>query len=148
MAFLRPLSPQGAPPPIRGERLVLRYPTIADFPQWAELRGASRRFLEPWEPVWTSDELTRLGFRRRLKRYQREMREGSGYPFFLFSTDESTLLGGLTLSHIQRGVTQSASVGYWIGERHARRGYMTDALNATIAFAFHTLRLHGLDPAS
>jgi len=147
MAFLRPLSPQGAPPPIRGDRVVLRFPTLADYPQWAELRAASRRFLEPWEPVWTSDELTRLGYRRRLKRYQREIREGSGYPFFLFSADETQLLGGLTVSHIQRGVTQSAAVGYWIGERHARRGFMTDALRATIAFAFQTLRLHRLEAA-
>lgn len=147
MAFLRPLSPQGSTPPIRGERVVLRFPSLADYPQWAELRSKSRRFLEPWEPVWTVDELTRLGYRRRLKRYQREMREGSGFPFFIFSADEALLLGGLTLSHIQRGVTQSASVGYWIGEPHARRGYMTDALQATIRFSFETLRLHRLEAA-
>lgn len=147
MALLRPLSPQGPNPIVRGERVTLRYPQISDYPQWAELRAASRRFLEPWEPVWPADELTRLGYRRRLKRYHREIREGSGYPFFIFSTDGSLLLGGLTLSHLQRGVTQSASVGYWMGEQHAGRGYMTDAVRAVIGFSFDTLRLHRLEAA-
>lgn len=147
MAFLRPLSPQGNPPIIRGQRVTLRYPSLADYPQWAELRSASRRFLEPWEPVWPADELTRLGYRRRIKRYQREIREGTGYPFFVFSTDGSLLLGGLTLSHLQRGVTQSAAVGYWMGERHAGRGYMTDAVRAVIGFSFDTLHLHRLEAA-
>jgi ribosomal-protein-alanine N-acetyltransferase len=147
VAFLRSSTPANSLAGIRGDKVLLRAPTIADYPQWLAIRSESRRFLAPWEPIWPADELSRLGFRRRIKRYQREIREGTGYPFFVFSADEAVLLGGLTLSHIQRGVTQSASIGYWMGERHARRGYMTDAVRTTIAFAFDTLRLHRLEAA-
>ena len=147
MAFLRSFTPPNTVPGIRGDNVFLRVPAITDYPQWVTIRAESRGFLAPWEPVWPADELSRLGFRRRLKRYQREIREGSGYPFFIFSADEAVLLGGLTLSHVQRGVTQSASIGYWMGQRHARRGFMTDAVRATIGFAFDTLRLHRLEAA-
>jgi ribosomal-protein-alanine N-acetyltransferase len=147
VAFLRSFTPPNTVSGIRGADVFLRVPTIADYPHWVAIRAESRSFLAPWEPVWPADELSRLGFRRRIKRYQREIREGSGYPFFIFSADETVLLGGLTLSHVQRGVTQSASIGYWMGERHARRGYMTDAVRATIGFAFDTLRLHRLEAA-
>lgn len=147
MAFLRSTTPPNTAAGIRGERVTLRAPAAGDYSEWAELRFKSRRFLAPWEPVWPSGELTRLGYRRRLRRYQRDIKEGTGYPFFIFSNDESVLLGGLTLSHVQRGVTQSASVGYWMGEPYARRGYMTDAVRTVIGFAFGTLRLHRLEAA-
>ena len=147
MAFLRSSTPNDRTAGIRGDKVFLRAPTIADYPQWVALRSESRQFLAPWEPIWPVDELSRLGYRRRIKRYQREIREGTGYPFFVFSADETALLGGLTLSHVQRGVTQSASIGYWMGHRHAGRGYMTDAVKAVIGFAFETLRLHRLEAA-
>jgi ribosomal-protein-alanine N-acetyltransferase len=126
---------------------VLRPPTMADYQQWSMLRAESRKFLAPWEPIWPADELSRLGYRRRIKRYHREMREGSGYPFFVFSADGVALLGGLTLSQIQRGVTQSGALGYWMGERHAARGYMSDAVRTLISHAFDTLRLHRIEAA-
>jgi ribosomal-protein-alanine N-acetyltransferase len=147
LAFLRSTSPPATITGIQGEKVVLRAPLLTDYPEWSELRFKSRRFLAPWEPIWPADELSRIGYRRRIRRYQREIREGTGYPFFIFSSDEAVLLGGLTLSHVQRGVTQSASVGYWMGEQYTRRGYMTDAVRAVIGFAFDTLRLHRLEAA-
>ena len=57
---------------------------MSDFSEWAELREQSRDFLVPWEPAWTSSELTRSSFRRRLKYYARDLREDLGYAFFLF----------------------------------------------------------------
>ena len=47
--------------------LLLRAPQMADFVQWAQLRESSRAYLTPWEPIWPSDDLTRAGFRRRLR---------------------------------------------------------------------------------
>ena len=40
----------------------------------------------------------------------------------------------------QRGVAQAASIVYWIGAPHVRRGYMVDAAKACLPFAFGTLR--------
>lgn len=147
MAFLRSISTHTSNPTIRAERVLLRVPLLADYPQWAKLREDSRAFLAPWEPIWPADDLTKLAFRRRIRRYQREIRNGSGYPFFIFSPDGETLLGGLTLSHVQRGVAQSASLGYWMGSPFAGRGYMAAAVRAVIGFAFDTLHLNRIEAA-
>jgi ribosomal-protein-alanine N-acetyltransferase len=147
MAFLRSISTLNSNPTIRATRVLLRVPVLADFPQWAKLREDSRPFLSAWEPVWPADDLTKLAFRRRIRRYQREIRNGSGYPFFVFSTDGETLLGGLTLSQVQRGVTQSASLGYWMGATFAGKGFMGAAVRATISFAFDTLHLNRIEAA-
>jgi ribosomal-protein-alanine N-acetyltransferase len=107
----------------------------------------SRGFLTPWEPVWPADDLTKIAFRRRIRRYQRDVRNGTGYPFLVFSTDGETLLGGLTLSHIQRGVTQSGVLGYWMGGPYAGKGLMAAAVRALVAYSFDTLNLNRIEAA-
>lgn len=148
MAFMRGLTfPGGRQPVIRGNEVYLRYPRIADYVGWAKLRHESRDFLTPWEPSWASDELTKGAFRRRIKRYQKEARLDSAYAFFVFRNADNLLLGGCTLSNVRRGVTQCCSLGYWIGERFARQGYMYDAVKSLVPFIFHTLGLHRVEAA-
>jgi ribosomal-protein-alanine N-acetyltransferase len=132
---------------VEGEGVYLRAPQMADFPEWATLREASRAFLTPWEPTWPHDDLTRSAFRRRLKRYAEDLRLDQAYPFFLFRKDDNVLVGGLTLANIRRGVAQAGSLGYWMGQRYAGQGYMAAAVTALIPFAFGSLRLHRLEAA-
>jgi [ribosomal protein S5]-alanine N-acetyltransferase len=148
MAFMRGLTfPGGQQPVLRGQGVYLRYPRIADYTQWAKVRSESRDFLAPWEPVWASDELSKGAFRRRIKRYQKETRMDSAYAFFVFRKDDDSLMGGCTLSNVRRGVTQCCALGYWIGERFARQGYMFDAVRALVPFIFSTLGLHRIEAA-
>lgn len=148
MGFMRGLMfPGGQQPVIAGEGVYLRYPRVADFPAWTQLRGESRMFLAPWEPAWAIDELSKGAFRRRLKRYQREARQDSAYAFFVFRADDHALVGGCTLSNVRRGVTQCCALGYWVGERFARQGYMSGAVRALIPFIFQTLGLHRIEAA-
>jgi ribosomal-protein-alanine N-acetyltransferase len=146
MAFLRATSAYD-PPVLSGDGLFLRTPGITDYAAWAELRAESRAFLTPWEPTWPVDDLTRTAFRRRIRRYQAEWREDHAYPFFVFRQEDYVLLGGVTISNISRGMTQMATIGYWMGERNANRGYMTKAMRAIIPFAFGSLHLHRLEAA-
>jgi len=148
IAFMRGLTfPGGQQPVIDGEAVYLRYPRIGDYPAWSRLRAMSRAFLTPWEPVWAEDELSRGAFRRRLKRYHKETRLDSAYVFFVLRKSDHALLGGCTLSNVRRGVTQGCTLGYWIGEPHARQGHMTDALKVLIPFVFRTLGLHRIEAA-
>ena len=148
MAFMRGLTfPGGQQPVIRGNGVHLRYPRVPDYLAWSHLRGESRAFLSPWEPSWATDELSKGAFRRRLKRYQRESRLDSAYAFFVFKSDDETLMGGCTLSNVRRGVTQCCSLGYWIGERFSQQGFMFDAVRALVPFIFSTLGLHRIEAA-
>jgi [ribosomal protein S5]-alanine N-acetyltransferase len=148
MAFMRGLTfPGGQQPVIRGADVYLRYPRIGDFKVWARLRSESRDFLAPWEPSWARDELTKGAYRRRIKRYQKELRQDTAYAFFVFRNSDDALVGGCTLSNVRRGVTQCCALGYWIGGRFARQGYMYGAVRALIPFVFSTLGLHRIEAA-
>ncbi len=138
-----------APPPLRlvGERVLLRPPELRDWQEWARLRAESRRFLMPWEPTWPEDGLSRAAYRRRLQRYAAEWRADLGYNFFLHGVTNGALLGGIGLSNVRRGVAETGSLGYWVGERFAHQGYMTEGLRLTLSFAFERLRLHRVEAA-
>jgi [ribosomal protein S5]-alanine N-acetyltransferase len=147
MALFRTVNFSEQPPLIEGAGVFLRAPQTGDFAEWAALREGSRAFLTPWEPTWPADDLTRSAFRRRLRRYAEDQRSDQAYAFFLFRSSDDTLVGGLTLANLRRGVAQAGSLGYWIGAPHAGRGYMTAAVSALIPYAFATLRLHRLEAA-
>lgn len=147
MAFLRSGLGSDWLPLVRVGGIHLRPPNMGDYGAWAELRARSREHLVPWEPQWARDELSRDAFRRRVRHYQRELREDLGYAFFLFRDMDDTLLGGLTLSNVRRGVTQACAVGYWIGQPYAGRGHMTRALSGAVRFAFDELKLHRMEAA-
>lgn len=147
MALLRAASPSDLGPVIESDRVMLRTPQMSDYPAWAELRASSREFLVPWEPSWASDELSRASFRRRVRHYLRDLREDVGYALFIYGNASSALVGGLTLCNVRRGVTQSCTLGYWIGAKYAQQGYMTAAVRAVVPFVFDSLELHRLEAA-
>jgi ribosomal-protein-alanine N-acetyltransferase len=146
MALLDWIAPESG---LRLERdaVYLRPPRAADYPEWRELRAASRPFLQPWEPTWPSDDLTRTAFRRRLTAYARDREIGTAFPFFVFRSADDALTGGITLSNIRRGVAQMGSIGYWCGSPFTRQGHTLSSVRAVSEFAFRTLGLHRLEAA-
>ena len=65
----------------------------------------------------------------------------------LTTEEKDTLLGGVNLREIRRGVAQTGALGYWIGARHARNGYTLGAVKQMIRFGFDRLGLHRLEAA-
>ena len=93
---------------VEGEGVWLRPPRAADFAEWRELRAQSRAFLQPWEPTWPVDDLSRAAFRRRLMAYARDREAGLAYPFFV--------------SHIFRMTTFFLIAGFFAHMTFHKRG--------------------------
>ena len=132
---------------LQGHGVYLRPPRMADHAAWASLRRASRPFLEPWEPAWSADDLGRPAYRARLGAYARELETGEAWPFFVFRKSDDALIGAIRLFHVRRGISLSGTIGYWVGQSHARQGHMTDAVTTVIRFALEGLGLHRLEAA-
>ena len=129
------------------DRVLLRPPAMDDWSSWAQLRSESREFLQPWEPAWPRDALTQSAFRRRLRNQARDREAGLAHSYFVIRREDDALLGGVTLSEIRRGVAQAVTLGYWIGQRYARKGYMAEAVECVNAHVFNTLDLHRIEAA-
>ena len=145
--FLRSDDAQTAAELVEGKAVYMRPPQPSDWRAWAEVRAASRTFLKPWEPTWSSSALTRAAYRHRLRLQARERRDDTGYRFFIFQRADDALVGGVNLSNIQSGVAMSCSIGYWIGKDYARKDLMRDAVSSLLPFVFDTIGLHRLEAA-
>lgn len=129
------------------ERLSLRPPVHSDFAAWASLRLESRAFLTPWEPQWAEDHLTRRAFTNRVYWAARAVSGGTALPLFMTRREDKALVGAITLDNIRRGPAQAGTLGYWVGERFARNGYMREAIEAVVHHAFEKLNLSRIEAA-
>ena len=133
---------------LTGERVFLRPPKRRDALKWQKLRMSSKSFLVPWEPSWDASSCTRRAYLRYFKNSNYLANMDRAYSFLIFKTDDKTLLGGINIGNVRRGVSQSASLGYWIGEKYSRNGYMIEALKLLIPSLFVDLRLNRIEAAT
>ena len=131
-----------------GQRIFLRPPKRRDALKWQKLRMSSKKFLVPWEPSWDASSCSRRAFLRYFKNSNYLANMDRAYSFLIFKIDDNTLLGGINVGNVRRGVAQSASLGYWVGVNHARNGYMKEALQILIPTLFIDLRLNRLEAAT
>jgi ribosomal-protein-alanine N-acetyltransferase len=132
---------------IETDRLTLRLPEHRDWTPWAEVRAASEGFLQPWEPNWAEDHLSRRAFTNRVYWAARAEAQGTALSLVLVRREDEVLLGALTLDNIRRGPAQAGTIGYWIGAPHVRQGYMREAILAVAHHAFQRMDLSRLEAA-
>lgn len=127
--------------------MTLRAPQHSDFRVWTALRKASVEFLTPWEPIWSSDHLSRKAFTNRVYWAQRSVVAGTAVPLFLIRREDDTLLGAITLDNIRRGPAQAGTLGYWVGSSFMRQGYMREAIEAVVHHGFKTFDISRIEAA-
>lgn len=130
---------------ISTERLILRAPRRQDFTAWSEGRAADRQHLEPWEPRWPSDALSRDDWMRRLKAWRATWQDDRAYVFLIFKLGTGELIGGISITHVRRGPSQAASIGYWLFQAHQGQGFMQEALKAVCRWSRDVLGLFRLE---
>jgi ribosomal-protein-alanine N-acetyltransferase len=134
-------------PQLRAPRVTMRPLVPADYAEWSEVRLRNEDWLTKWEPRRqpgfadpTRDE---RAFASRCAARDRERAAGSAYPFGVFLADH--VIGELNINNVIRGALQSATLGYWIDERHAGNGFIAEAVVAVFRFSFEELQLHRLE---
>jgi [ribosomal protein S5]-alanine N-acetyltransferase len=135
-----------APLVLHGRRLLLRTLTTNDYEGWFDVRRRCADWLLKWEPrplaaPHLADD--RRSFNARCAVRDRERALGAAFGFGLFVGGKFG--GEVTLSSIQRGPMQWASIGYWIDEALAGAGYIPEAVVAVLQFAFDALDLHRVE---
>jgi len=128
-----------------GGEIRLIHPRWADFDAWADLRRENTEYLRPWEPDVSTASLNRPAYRARLSRLKKLVQQDKAYPFHIFRGE--TLVGACNITHIDRGMSQSAKLGYWIGEQYTGRGFARGSVAAAATFCFNGLGLHRAEAA-
>lgn len=132
---------------LEGTLINLRAPGRGDYSSWFEVRHASRHSLQRREPLWSEDQLSKKKFRRYVRDYGLASRYGLGLGLFIWDKDFTTLMGACNLTHIRRGPSQSAELGYWLGEAYQGNGFAREAVKLLCSHAFSYLELHRVEAA-
>lgn len=142
-----PSMPQLSGLRLYGRRVMLRPLGAPDAPTWGEVRRRNEGWLVPWEPARPSTHpdpaRDRDAFAARCAARDRERQAGTGYAFGLFV--DQALAGEVNLNNVVRGAMQTATIGYWIDEARAGRGYVAEGVVVLARFAFDELHLHRLE---
>lgn len=125
----------------RGRRVVLATPHEQDEDELLALRRESWEFLAPWElDLPGVDPLGHSWFVRYLRtgpQYRRER-------WLVRMRRSGAIRGSITLGEID-AQARKASIGYWIGARHARQGLMGEALGLALEQAFTLAALERIE---
>jgi [ribosomal protein S5]-alanine N-acetyltransferase len=134
------------PPATLDERhsgVRLRVVQLADAEALAELYGANREHLRPWEPEKDDAYFTVDGQRDNLHDLVRAYAAGEMWPGVVLVDGE--IAGRITLNNVLRGPLQSCFVGYWVAASRTGRGVATEAVRQALDVAFGALRLHRVE---
>jgi ribosomal-protein-alanine N-acetyltransferase len=117
--------------------VYLRAPSSEDRVEFTALMRESSAFHRQWASAPTDDE--------RFASYLADTERPDFEAMLLCREEDDAIVGFFNLSQITRGSTQTAYLGYAIGEPFARQGYMRAGLRLMLRHAFTTLRLHRIE---
>ncbi len=127
--------------------LCIRPPILADYEQWALVRGKNRDVLMPFEPKWPQNALSKEFFERRVEVLKSHAMSDKSYSYLIFDIAGDDLVGGININHVCRGAAQYASLGYWLDKNAQGKGYMTMAGLSVLNHAFSYLGLDRMNAA-
>jgi ribosomal-protein-alanine N-acetyltransferase len=131
---------------IETDRLILRTGTAHDALRVLEYFERNRTFLGPYEPAQPPDFYTKPWLKKMILNDARAREAEEALRFWLFLKEEpETVIGSVRFSAVVRGAFQSCFLGYRLDGDLEGRGYMTEALKASIPYAFQQLRLHRIE---
>jgi len=122
---------------LKGKKVFLRYPKAEDFTEFVALSKASRKF----HRNLTSPPLDRKGFNEYSERNESEANEN----FLICRISDGAILGTINLSQIFRKAFQNAYLGYLLFEPFTGSGFMSEAVELILKYAFQTLKLHRIE---
>ena len=147
MSFLNAYSLKKNLFEITGRKVILRPPQYSDWKAWADERKKNKLYLQPWEPLWSINELERSSFVKRVRMFERLSHNDQAYSFLIFTSDDEDFIGEVNISNVQRGIIQSCTIGYWIAKDCEGKGMMSESLELVKEFIFNELKLHRIEAA-
>ncbi|MFF0330987.1 GNAT family N-acetyltransferase [Streptomyces fimicarius] len=127
--------------------VAFRPAELADAPSFATALTRNRAYMRRWEPVRPETFYTVEGQAARLTALLADRDAGRSMPWVLADADDR-VVGGFTLSGIERGPFRNGRLGYWVDEGHTGRGLATAAVRAVCEAARDRLGLHRVEAAT
>lgn len=129
-----------------GENIELKILTVDDAKDMQEYYKRNKEHLSQYEPKRDSSFYSLEAQRQILIENYKQFLNGTGVNFGIYK--DKKLIGKIQISGIIIGVFQSGIVGYSIDEKSQGNGYMKEALQLVIDYAFQEMYLHRIEAST
>ena len=138
------LPPMTRPlPRIETLRTIVRLAEPGDAPQVLNYYLRNRERLEPLEPLRSPNFYEESAWEVRITFFLESFQADRSLNLFVFPRkNPSRVIGAIGFSNFVRVAFHACYLGYSIDQAHEGKGYMREALEASIVYIFDELRLH------
>lgn len=130
-------------PVLTTERLYMRPPIAGDGPLLFNSLRVSQKELSPWIS-WVSAFQNVDQAESGVRQAYADFLDSKDLRFHLFEKQSNAFIGSVGLHGIKWEVPRM-EVGYWLDTRYVNKGYMTEAVQSVVHYAFSTLHVHRLE---
>jgi ribosomal-protein-alanine N-acetyltransferase len=124
-------------------RLTIRLPEPGDVPSIVAYYRDNLEHFRPYSPPFDVDLLDETAWREQVGQRRREFTAGESFRAFMFAhSSAERLVGNINLTQVFRGAFQSCVLGYNLAEAEQGKGFMTEAVEGVVDFAFGEWGLH------
>ncbi|WP_145410964.1 GNAT family N-acetyltransferase [Paenibacillus xylanexedens] len=127
--------------------ISLRLLTSEDTQAYLDLIQITRIPYQSVEPIREDEFYTLEAQTRRIQDRMKASEEGTGYQFGIYTIQDGTLIGQVSLNNVVHGVANYADMGYFIHPDYQGGGRMTAAVKLAVAYAFRALKLNRVQAA-
>lgn len=131
---------------LHGANIELKVLTVDDAKEMQEYYRKNKDHLSKYEPKRDNSFYSLEAQRQILIESYKQFLNGTGVNFGIFK--DKKLIGKIQISGIIIGVFQSGIVGYSIDEKQQGKGYMKEALQLVIDYAFKEMCLHRIEAST
>lgn len=132
------------------ERLVLRPARSGDVAEMRRVLRKNHEHLKPWNPAPApgTDPTSITSVSKSILKQRRDWKQGTAFSFMVSKKETpARFMGKIALNGVMRGAMWGAYLGYWIDGEEQSKGFVTEAIEAVMDFAFVAADLHRIQAA-
>lgn len=129
---------------LQGKRIYLRHLNIHDAQRLFNYELRNKDFFIPTSFTRTDAYYTIERIRKNIESYTKEIEEKSSIRFGIFLNGTHELIGMIAFNDILWPL-KTSYIGYSLDLKHTQQGYMYEALNLVVDYAFNEIKFHRIE---
>ena len=128
---------------LKGDNITLKVLSPEDAEEILNFYIRNKNYLKPFEASKKDSFYTLESQRKSIVEHYNQFLNGSNISFGIYK--ENHLIGKIQLSNVVLGVFRNAFIGYAMDEKEQGNGYMKEAVNLVVDYAFDYMELHRIE---
>lgn len=130
---------------MQGRQIYVKSVEESDTEALWKLEVDNRGFFQRFTGLRGDEFYTREGQLERIRKARESSEADQAYLYMIGLRDTETIIGEIMLTEVVRGDLQSCWIGYFLDRDHNGKGYMTEAVQMVVRFAFQELKFHRIE---